>query len=147
MRYMKLAITMIVLNGCAHSELNSRICDGFQEWVAAPIGTNMKVLSFDWGIIDEESIPLYANMITHGLADEYDQKLYEKVAQATHYIELKEYSSIVANCLKLKKATNQDNRLAYFGQYHSKEVSVVWENKYCASEIIDNNGCFTITKK
>jgi hypothetical protein len=147
MRYAIIVSVLLILNGCAHSSLENRVCDGFQEWVATPIESNEKSLSFDWRTVDEESIPFYANMITQGSADIYDKELYEKAAQATHYIELRQYANIVASCLKLRKTTSEDNRLFYFGSYQNREVSVVWENKYCGSEISDNNGCFTISKK
>lgn len=147
MRYASLVFVLLILNGCAHSTLENRVCDGFQEWVAAPIESNEKSLSFDWEITDEESIPLYANMITQGSADIYDKELYDKAAQATHYIELRQYANIVASCLKLRMTTSEDSRLTYIGSYQNREVSVVWENKYCGSETLNNNGCFTISKK
>jgi hypothetical protein len=141
------AAVLMILNGCTHSSLENRVCDGFREWVSSPLETDEKSLSFDWDMIDEESIPFYANMITNGPADEYDKELYEKAAQATHYIKLREYSNIVASCLKLETEKSQATGLAYSGRYRDKEVSVAWENTYCGSEVIDNSGCFTITKK
>ncbi len=147
MQYLILVFVLVFLTGCAHSTLESRVCDGFQEWVAAPIENGEKTLSFDWGNTDADSILFYANMITQGSADKYDSALYESAAQATHYRELREYTTIVANCLNLKKTEREDSRLAYNGNYKKRAVSVVWENKYCNSDITDSNGCFTISKK
>ena len=125
------------------------ICDGFRAWVKEPIKSDFaeKSVSFDWAVLDENEIPFYANMWTDDPGDEIDIALYERVAQATHYIALSEYSIIVADCLGLNETRTNGEVLSYHGTYKSKEVSVFWGNRNCHLDEIDGMGCFTITKK
>ena len=79
--------------GCASNPFESSICNGFQDWSIAPFEEiKNKTVSFDWAQLDENSIPFYANMSFTGEQTDHEKALYGKVAQATHYITLKQYT-------------------------------------------------------
>lgn len=148
MKYYILASLGSLLPGCASlSPMENKVCDGFNTWIHTPLDSGeIRSVSFDWAPVGENSIPVYASMHVEEELTDYERTLYGEVAQATHHIDLDEYTGLVSSCLNLKRIVYSEEKRVYSGKKFGKEVRASWESGFCHSPTEGSaSGCFRIS--